>query len=83
MHTAGWVHRDVSPGNILLKEDGSILLTDLELAKEMGTQDEHAVVSEIYLSITARSLSLKPLGNSRLHRCGSTIPDVSFPTDRY
>ncbi|KAF7794451.1 hypothetical protein EIP86_005585 [Pleurotus ostreatoroseus] len=49
MHSAGWVHRDVSAGNILLKEDGSILLSDLELAKEMCPQDEFELVRKSLL----------------------------------
>ncbi|KAF7794450.1 hypothetical protein EIP86_005584 [Pleurotus ostreatoroseus] len=57
MHIAGWVHRDVSAGNILLKEDGSILLTDLELAKEMGTQDEHAVGTPGFIAVEVQSQS--------------------------
>ena len=39
MHELGWVHRDVSTGNILLyREEGEVrvILADLEYAKKMG-----------------------------------------------
>ncbi|KAJ3557294.1 hypothetical protein NM688_g1548 [Phlebia brevispora] len=40
MHVVGWVHRDVSTGNILLAEDGTARLTDLEYARLLGQGDE-------------------------------------------
>ena len=32
MHSAGWVHRDLSPSNVLIRTDGEVYLLDLELA---------------------------------------------------
>ena len=49
MHKVGWVHRDVSPGNILLADDGSVLLGDLEYAKKMGEGEEVVVVRLPYM----------------------------------
>ncbi|KAJ3559366.1 hypothetical protein NM688_g392 [Phlebia brevispora] len=40
MHLAGWVHRDVSAGNMLITEDGVARLTDLEYAHRVGEDDE-------------------------------------------
>ncbi len=50
MHTAGWVHRDVSIGNILIDETGHGRLVDLEYAKRMGDDSipESRVVSSFY-----------------------------------
>lgn len=39
MHKSGWVHRDISAGNILIV-DGSGRLTDLEYAMNEEYQDE-------------------------------------------
>lgn len=50
MHAAGWIHRDVSPGNILLKHNSQSLLADLELAKRVGSGDEHKLVCDLVLA---------------------------------
>ncbi|MEU9120310.1 serine/threonine-protein kinase [Streptomyces sp. NPDC048506] len=36
-HTAGVLHRDVKPGNVLLGEDGRVVLTDFGIAVASGT----------------------------------------------
>ena len=51
LHQVGWVHRDVSPGNILLCDDGNILLSDLEYAKKMGEGEEFVVVRQFLMSV--------------------------------
>ncbi|MGH8933533.1 MAG: protein kinase domain-containing protein [Egibacteraceae bacterium] len=35
MHTAGWVHGDLKPSNVLLMEDGSVRLADFGLTGEL------------------------------------------------
>lgn len=35
-HTAGFIHRDIKPDNILISKDGKIKLADLGLAREAG-----------------------------------------------
>ncbi|KAI0922904.1 hypothetical protein AcV5_009769 [Taiwanofungus camphoratus] len=43
MHRSGWVHRDISTGNILVDKDGNGTLGDLEYAKRMGQLSSHEV----------------------------------------
>ncbi|GAA1956726.1 serine/threonine-protein kinase [Catenulispora subtropica] len=45
-HTAGIVHRDVKPANIMLADDGSVLLTDFGIAKHHAdtVQTAHGTV---------------------------------------
>jgi serine/threonine protein kinase len=38
LHEAGWVHRDVAPGNVLIDDEGAVHLIDLGLAAREGTK---------------------------------------------
>ncbi len=53
MHRAGWTHRNINTGSILIDCDGNVKLGDLEYAKEMDNKSSHP-------SITVRS-TIHPL----------------------
>jgi len=40
LHKSGWVHRDISPGN-LMRIGGSVKLADLEYAKRLDSDKTH------------------------------------------
>ncbi len=40
LHNVGILHRDLKPGNVMLREDGSVALIDFGLAKHMFKQEE-------------------------------------------
>lgn len=48
IHKVGILHRDLKPGNIMLREDGSLALIDFGLAKHMRLQQEITDSGEIF-----------------------------------
>jgi hypothetical protein len=54
-HHNGWVHRDLKPGNILQRADGSAVLTDFGLAARIGAAVEPAEGTAGYTPPEARA----------------------------
>jgi serine/threonine protein kinase len=48
VHRVGILHRDLKPGNVMLREDGSIALIDFGLAKRMRLEQEMTDSGEIF-----------------------------------
>ncbi|MGH8193918.1 MAG: protein kinase domain-containing protein [Woeseiaceae bacterium] len=48
IHSVGILHRDLKPGNIMLRDDGSLVLIDFGLAKRMRLQQEMTDSGEIF-----------------------------------
>lgn len=63
-HAHGFVHRDVKPGNILVTQDGRVLLTDFGIAKGIDGADD--LTSDNVMMGTAKYLSPEQVRGRKL-----------------
>jgi serine/threonine protein kinase len=64
-HEAGFVHRDVKPGNIMITSDGRVLLTDFGIAKALQSVDNDLTSPNIMMG-TAKYLSPEQVRGKKL-----------------
>ncbi|MGA9278961.1 serine/threonine protein kinase [Ilumatobacter sp.] len=65
-HQAGFVHRDVKPGNIMITPDGRVLLTDFGIAKGLTGDGSDDLTNDNIMMGTAKYLSPEQVRGKRL-----------------
>lgn len=65
-HQAGFVHRDVKPGNIMITPDGRVLLTDFGIAKGLHGDSGDDLTSDNIMMGTAKYLSPEQVRGKKL-----------------
>lgn len=65
-HQAGFVHRDVKPGNIMITPDGRVLLTDFGIAKGLHGDTGDDLTSDNIMMGTAKYLSPEQVRGKKL-----------------
>ena len=65
-HQAGFVHRDVKPGNIMITPDGRVLLTDFGIAKGLTGDGSDDLTSDNIMMGTAKYLSPEQVRGKKL-----------------
>ena len=65
-HAAGFVHRDVKPGNIMITPDGRVLLTDFGIAKGLHGDGSDDLTSDNIMMGTAKYLSPEQVRGKKL-----------------
>ena len=48
LHAVGVLHRDVKPGNVMLREDGSAAFIDFGLARQLGLESDITATGVIF-----------------------------------
>lgn len=65
-HDAGFVHRDVKPGNIMITADGRVLLTDFGIAKGLHGDGSDDLTSDNIMMGTAKYLAPEQVRGKKL-----------------
>ncbi|MDX2380517.1 MAG: serine/threonine-protein kinase [Acidimicrobiia bacterium] len=65
-HGAGFIHRDVKPGNIMITPGGRVLLTDFGIAKGLHGGGDDDLTSDNVMMGTAKYLSPEQVRGKRL-----------------
>ncbi|CAL8466526.1 g6062 [Coccomyxa elongata] len=64
IHASGTLHRDIKPDNMLLSEDGNLLLNDFDAACALDPSTASAATQQSFEAVAARQMQRLTYGNS-------------------
>jgi serine/threonine protein kinase len=55
LHEAGWVHGDLHPANVLVRDDNTVVLIDLEMSRQIDDQSSAVIGAPGFVAMDGRS----------------------------
>ena len=83
LHINGFIHRDIKAANLLIDDDGTVLLGDLGVAADLSEDSSHAPSNHSYKSYTVTAKSALSQAPPQAHPMSSSHSPCSNKRSSY
>lgn len=83
LHINGFIHRDIKAANLLIDDDGTVLLGDLGVAADLSEDSSHAPSNHSYKSYTVTAKSALSQAPPQAHPMSSSHSPSSNKRSSY